>query len=96
MAAPATTPPRRLGRVHRLLHRHGVTRLDIKTDSLLLVEQMNGNYKVKSAGLNPLHANARLLGARLERVTYTHILRAQNKEADRLSNVGMDESQKGL
>lgn len=69
---------------------NGVTRLDIKADSLLLVEQMKGNYKVKSDGLKPLHAKARLLAAKLGRVTYTHIPRELNKDADRLSNVGMD------
>ena len=72
---------------------NGVTRLDIKADSLLLVEQMKGNYKVKAEGLKPLHAKARLLAAKLGRVTYTHIPREQNKEADRLSNLGMDLSE---
>lgn len=71
----------------------GVTHLHIKADSLLLVEQMKGNYKVKNEGLKPLHAKARLAAAQLGRVTYTHIPREQNKDADRLSNVGMDESE---
>lgn len=75
---------------------NGVTRLDIKADSLLLVEQMLGNYKVKNEGLKPLHAKARLLAARLGRVTYTHIPREQNKHADRLSNVAMDESEASI
>lgn len=72
---------------------HGVSRLDVKADSLLLVEQMKGNYKVKNEGLKPLHAKARLLAAQLGRVTYTHVPREQNKDADRLSNVGMDLSE---
>ena len=33
----------------------------VRSDSLLLVQQMLGNYKVKNAGLQPLHARARLL-----------------------------------
>jgi probable phosphoglycerate mutase len=74
--------------------KHGVTRLEVKADSLLLVEQMKGNYKVKAEGLKPLNAKARLLAAQLGRVTYTHVPREQNKDADRLSNVGMDESEK--
>jgi ribonuclease HI len=74
---------------------NGVTRMDVKADSLLLVEQMKGNYKVKADGLKPLNAKARLLAAQLGCVTYTHIPREQNKEADRLSNVGMDESEAG-
>jgi ribonuclease HI len=72
---------------------NGVTHLHIKADSLLLVEQMKGNYKVKSEGLKPLYAKARLLAAKLGRVTYTHIPRELNKDADRLSNVGMDASE---
>ena len=72
---------------------HGVTHLHIKADSLLLVEQMKGNYKVKNEGLKPLHAKARLLAAQLGRVSYTHIPREENKEADRLSNLGMDNSE---
>lgn len=76
--------------------KNGVTRLDVKADSLLLVEQMKGNYKVKADGLKPLNAKARLLAAQLGRVTYTHIPRDENKDADRLSNVGMDESERSL
>jgi ribonuclease HI len=72
---------------------NGVTRCHIKADSLLLVQQMLGNYKVKNEGLKPLHAKGRLLAAQLGRVTYTHIPREQNKDADRLSNVAMDIAQ---
>lgn len=72
---------------------NGVTVLHVKADSLLLIEQMKGNYKVKAEGLKPLYAKARLLAAQLGRVSYTHVPREQNKDADRLSNVGMDESE---
>src|SRR5262249_36098627 len=63
----------------------------IKADSLPLVEQMRGNYKVKNAGLQPLHARARLLAYEIGRVTFEHVRRELNKDADRLSNLGMDE-----
>ena len=69
-------------------HRH--PRLHIKADSLLLVEQMRGNYRVKNAGLIPLNQRARLLVSRIGHVTFEHIPREHNKDADRLSNVGMD------
>jgi probable phosphoglycerate mutase len=69
----------------------GAARLTIKSDSLLLVQQMRGHYKVKSEGLKPLHGQAKLLAARIGRVTYEHIPREQNKEADRLANQAMDE-----
>jgi len=72
---------------------HGHTALHIKADSLLLVEQMRGNYKVKHPGLQPLHARARLLAHEIGRVTFEHVRREFNKDADRLSNLGMDESE---
>lgn len=71
-------------------HRH--TRVHIKADSQLLVEQMKGNYRVKNAGLIPLYAEAVRLASGIGKVTFEHIPREQNKEADRLSNVGMDEN----
>ena len=69
---------------------HGHTRVHIKSDSLLLVEQMKGNYRVKNEGLIPLYRQARHLVARVGTVTFEHIPREKNKEADRLSNIGMD------
>ncbi len=75
---------------------HGHGAVHIKADSLLLVEQMRGNYKVKHPGLQPLHARARLLSYEIGRVTFEHVRREFNKDADRLSNLGMDESEEQL
>lgn len=75
---------------------HGENELHIKADSLLLVEQMRGRYKVKNAGLQPLHARATRLAREVGRVTFEHIPREKNKDADRLSNAGMDESEERL
>ena len=65
----------------------------IRADSELLVKQMRGEYKVKHPGLQPLAARARLLMMELGSVTFEHIRREFNKEADRLSNLGMDEAE---
>jgi ribonuclease HI len=62
----------------------------IKGDSLLLVEQMRGNYKVKNEGLKPLYLKARMLVMQIGDVSFEHVRREHNKDADRLSNVGMD------
>lgn len=62
----------------------------VRSDSLLLVQQMLGNYKVKNAGLQPLHARARLLAAGLDRVSFEHVRRESNSHADRLANAAMD------
>jgi len=67
-----------------------LTQIAIKGDSLLLIEQMRGNYKVKNEGLKPLHLKARMLVMQIGDVSFEHVRREQNKEADRLSNVGMD------
>ena len=69
---------------------HVVTALHVRGDSLLLVQQMRGVYKVKNEGLIPLHREARSLCAQIGRVTFEHVRRAQNAHADRLSNLGMD------
>jgi len=69
---------------------HGQTALHVRSDSLLLVQQMLGNYKVKNAGLMPLHAKARALVREIGRVTFEHVGRAKNAHADRLANAAMD------
>ncbi len=69
---------------------HDVSALSVKGDSLLLVEQMRGNYKVKNEGLKPLHMKARMLVMQIGNVSFAHVPREKNKDADRLSNVGMD------
>lgn len=71
---------------------HGCQALHVRSDSLLLVKQMRGEYKVKHPGLQPLHREARMLVARVGRVTFEHIPRSLNAEADRLANQAMDEA----
>lgn len=69
---------------------HDVREITVKGDSLLIIEQMRGNYKVKNEGLKPLHMQARMLVMQIGNVKFEHVPREQNKDADRLSNVGMD------
>jgi ribonuclease HI len=75
---------------------HGHRDVHIRSDSELLVKQMRGEYKVKHPGLQPLFVRARLLVMELGKVTFEHIRREENKEADRLSNVAMDEAEAEL
>ncbi|MBI4476992.1 MAG: reverse transcriptase-like protein [Acidobacteria bacterium] len=70
----------------------GAQSLHIRSDSLLLVQQMKGVYKVKHPGLQPLHQRARELAARFAKVTFEHVGRASNAHADRLANQAMDEA----
>ena len=69
---------------------NNLTAIHVKGDSLLIIEQMRGNYKVKNEGLKPLHMKARMLVMQIGNVKFDHVPREQNREADRLSNVGMD------
>jgi probable phosphoglycerate mutase len=71
---------------------HGVRSLLVRSDSLLLVQQMLGNYKVKNPGLQPLHAKARLLAHEIGRVSFEHVRRESNAHADRLANAAMDDA----
>ncbi len=73
-----------------------VAQLAIKGDSLLVIEQMRGNYKVKNEGLKPLYLQARMLVMQIGDVKFEHVPREQNKDADRLSNVGMDGNQTSI
>jgi ribonuclease HI len=71
---------------------HGQKALHIRSDSELLVKQLRGEYRVKHPGLQPLYQDARALIARIGRVTFEHVRREFNKDADRLANLAMDEA----
>jgi ribonuclease HI len=71
---------------------HGVTSLELRSDSELLVKQMLGAYRVRNIGLQPLFQQARSLVARVGRVRFQHVRRELNTEADRLANKAMDEA----
>jgi probable phosphoglycerate mutase len=73
---------------------HYERQLHIRSDSELLVKQMRGEYKVKNPGLQTLCVQARLLVMQLDKVTFEHVRRELNTEADRLSNIAMDEAEK--
>jgi ribonuclease HI len=69
---------------------HGVTELDVVSDSELLVKQMRGEYKVKNAALKTLSTQAAALGRGLDSVSYIAVRREHNELADRLVNEALD------
>ncbi len=73
----------------------GATRVDVRMDSKLVVEQMCGRWKIKHPALQPLAGQARQLAARFDEVTYQWVPRAQNARADRLANQAMDSQSAG-
>jgi probable phosphoglycerate mutase len=68
----------------------GATRILLRSDSKLLIEQLAGRFRVRNAGLKPLHAEATALMVGFDRVDLEHVPRERNREADRLANVGVD------
>ena len=72
-----------------IVRKLGATRVDAISDSELIVRQMNGRYRVKSAALAPLHKNAREFAGSLDRFRIRHVSRTENQHADRLANQGI-------
>jgi len=68
--------------------------LKIVSDSELLVKQMKGQYRVSSPALKELFDRARRLSGQLQHFSIQHVLRAYNKDADRLVNAALDNQQK--
>ncbi len=64
--------------------------LRIRSDSELLVRQMQGRYKVKSADLKPLFERAAKLAKQIPYFTIEHVRREHNADADALANVALD------
>ena len=59
-------------------------------DSKLVVEQMNGNYKVKSKNVRPLFQEVRRIADQFKHFTISHVPREENYLADNLANQAMD------
>ena len=68
----------------------GVGRLEVVSDSELLVKQMRGEYRVKNRALQELSLEAARLARELDGVSYTAVRREQNELADRLVNEALD------
>ncbi|MEI7619967.1 MAG: ribonuclease HI family protein [Candidatus Falkowbacteria bacterium] len=59
-------------------------------DSELVVKQLRGEYKVKNQDLASLYLEIHNLSIHFKKISYTHVRRELNKEADRLANEAMD------
>jgi len=70
--------------------RHAASPLTVCMDSELIVRQMTGEYRVKNAGLKPLHEAARRAAARLSSVSFKAVRREENVRADQLVNETLD------
>ena len=68
----------------------GVKQVTIKSDSELVVNQINGQYKVKNAGLRTMYSKVVRLTGQLEKFSISYIPREQNRAADALCNKALD------
>lgn len=71
----------------------GVSDLDVRVDSELVVSQVTGEWKIRNDRLRALAVKARSLLNRFEHFTIQHVRREHNADADKLANQGMDAAQ---
>lgn len=67
--------------------------INFQLDSLLVVSQLNGRYRVKDPKMRDLLLKVRMLEQQIRgRITYAHIRREENAEADKQVNLALDSS----
>jgi ribonuclease HI len=70
----------------------GATEIELRADSKLMIEQLSGNYKVKNPELKKIWLQIHdMLSNWWGKIVFIHVYREDNREADRLSNVAMDQ-----
>lgn len=67
-----------------------IKRVEFKLDSMLVVNQMKGQYKIKNRELWPIHERIRHLMTQFDVVTFTHVQREFNQLADTMVNKTLD------
>lgn len=72
--------------------RLGAAEVAVHMDSELVVRQMLGRYKIKEPALKVLAGDVLQLVKRFSQVSFTHVPREQNRDADRLVNEAIDGS----
>jgi ribonuclease HI len=68
----------------------GGTDVLLRSDSQLLINQLTGRYRVKTAHIVPLHQEVLALASKFDRIRFEHVRRERNTEPDRLANEGVD------
>lgn len=68
----------------------GADQIELIGDSELVINQILGRYKVKNAGIKPLHAEAKAALANFDSWAISHVRREMNADADRLVNEALD------
>jgi probable phosphoglycerate mutase len=72
----------------------GISNVEVRMDSELIVKQMQGKYKVKHSGLKPLFIETVNLSKKFLSFRIAHVPREENSHADQLANAAMDAAAK--
>ena len=64
--------------------------VEVRMDSMLVVRQMSGEWKIKHENMKPLAASTKDAVSRFRSVSFAHVYREDNKDADALANEAMD------
>ena len=67
----------------------GIKRLIVKGDSNLIVQQMNGKFRVNAPNMKPLYAKAQNICRNFDSIKFIHVYRHLNTRADELANLGL-------
>ena len=73
-----------------------VSSINVLADSKLIVEQMSGRFQIKSPHLKPIFTSIQFLVMELGGVSFKHIPREKNTEADRMANIALDTNSKAF
>lgn len=72
------------------------TEVEIRADSELLTKQLNGEYKLSSEKIQKFFIEVWNLKVEFKKITFVHVMREYNKEADRLANEALDRNPQSL
>lgn len=64
--------------------------IEIRADSNLVVQQLSGRFKIKTAHIKELIEKVKIMEPSFKKVVYTHVPRSENKAADKLANLALD------
>ena len=68
----------------------GIKELHVIGDSKLVINQVQNKWKVKAENLKKFHTKSQKLLTKFSKITFKHVLREFNKDADRMANMAMD------
>lgn len=75
----------------KLALNNNIQELECYLDSELVVKQLNKEYKVKDKALGKIFVKVWNLSLKFKKISFVHVRREQNKEADALVNKALDE-----